>query len=360
MRKILGAVVVALSLLSTTAAANLVNSFYFIPVVTKAQGQGGTYWQTDISVSNLGTSTVKVGMKLFPANVANTFTGSFPVYFNVSPGQTTLLQDALTLYLNASPMPGVTLGYMILADITPVNCAVSSPPSAFPGLLAITARTYNTGDPKGTYSSASDMNLTAMNITTFPSVIPGVRHTGTTAPGYRTNLSVANFSTTRIKVLVKILNSAGALVVPESPQTVEALSFKQWSMSNFGVSTLGANPGRIEVRLDPTTVADPCTSATNTFCTNPCDTKNCPTKYALSSQPAFFAYASTTDNGTGDPLVLSSFIDWQGYNNWVTAYKNQHCPSADVYKNNPFVDWLRTRGLIDPEPAPMFRKVEDR
>jgi hypothetical protein len=356
MRKAFLALAAVMFLVSSSAAAQLVNSYYFIPVATHAAGLNGTFWQTDVTIANLGTSTVTLGMKFFPADVANTFTG-FPVAGSIPPGQTVLSGDILTTYMKWVPMPGVTKGFMILADTSPVNCNVSSPPTSFPGLLAITSRTYNTGDAKGTYSTATDMNMAGVNFTTYPSVMPGVMHTGTTAPGFRTNLSVGNYSTSRIKILIKIFNSAGALAAPESPQTVESLSFRQWSFPELGVSNLGGGAGRVEVRLDPTQVADPCTKVTDAFCANPCDPQKCPMRYAMRSQPTFYAYASTIDNGTGDGTVISSFIDWQGYNKWAGDYTNTHCPSLRGYQNNQLSDWFRARGLIEPDPPPTFRKV---
>jgi hypothetical protein len=360
MRKAFLVLAAVTCLLSSAAAAQLVNSFHFVPVVVRSPGLNGTFWQSDIAVSNLGTSPVNVGMRFFPSDVANTFDGSLPFYDRVLPGQTRFFGDVLGEYLYFFPIPGATKGFMIVADITPVNCNVSSPPTAFPGLLAVTSRTYNTGDPKGTYSTAADPNLTGLNYTTFPSVIPGVRHTGTATPGFRTNLSVANFSTTRIRVFVKIFNAAGALAAPESLQTIEALSFRQWTFADLGVTNLGAGAGRVEVRLDPVLVADPCASVTDTFCTNPCDAKKCPTKYAMRSQPTFFAYASTVDNGTGDGVLLSPVMDWQGYNKWVGDYTKQHCPSIKAYQSNLLSDWFKARGFIEPDPPPMFRKVGNR
>jgi len=56
--------------------------------------------------------------------------------------------------------------------------------------------------------------------------------------------------------------------------------------------------------------------------------QKCPAKYAMRSQPTFYAYASTTDNGTGDGTILSPFIDWQGYNKWVSDWEDQHCRAA--------------------------------
>ncbi|HEY3350316.1 MAG TPA: hypothetical protein VGM13_11120 [Thermoanaerobaculia bacterium] len=357
MRKAVPALAAVVVLLSSSAAAQLVNSFHFVPVVVKAPGLNGTFWQSDIAVSNIGTSTVKVGMRFFPSDVANTFDGSLPFWDGVLPGQTRFFEDVLGQYLSYFPAPAGTKGFMVVADITPVNCNVSSPPTSYPGLLAVTSRTYNTGDPKGTYSTAADPNLTGMNYTTYPSVIPGVRHTGTAAPGFRTNLSAANFSTARIRILVKIFNGAGTLVVPESTQTIEALSFRQWALSDFGVTSLGSAPGRIEVRLDPVLVANPCTSVTDTFCSNPCDPTKCPTKYAMKSQPTFFVYASTVDNGTGDGVLLSPVIDWQGYYKWAGDYKKGHCPSIRAYENNLLSDWFHARGLIEPDPPPTFKKV---
>jgi hypothetical protein len=323
MRKAFLALAAVICLLSSTAAAQLVNSYYFIPVVTHAAGLNGTSWQSDVTITNVGPASVLVGTKIF--------------------------------YYAKTPAEGK--GLLILADHTPVNCNVASPPTSHSGLLVVSSRTYNTGDPKGTYSTAVDMNLAAANFTTYPSVMTGVRQTGSSAPGFRTNLSVANLSTKRIGIFVKIFNSSGTLAAPESPQTVEPLSFRQWTLSSFGVTNLGSTPGHIEVRLDPTQVADPCTKVTDAFCSNPCDPQKCPKGYEMRSQPTFYAYASTIDNGTGDGTVLSSYIDWQGYNKWVGDYTSAHCPSIKAFQNNLLSDWFRDRGLIEPDPPPTFRKV---
>ena len=99
---------------------------------------------------------------------------------------------------------------------------------------------------------------------------------------------------------------------------------------------------------------------TDAFCSNPCDTEKCPNKYAMRSQPTFYAYASTIDNGTGDGTVIPSFIDWQGYNKWAGDYTDAHCPSIRAYQNNILSDWFRARGLIEPDPPPTFKKVGGR
>jgi hypothetical protein len=345
----------AIAVLPSVASAQLVNSFHFIPVIAKAGGLNGTFWQSDVSISNLSGYTVTVGAKYFPSDVANTFNGTFPKSVPIASGQTLLVQDVLGTWF---PSAGQGKGFLILADTTPVNCNVSSPPKAWSGLLAVSSRTYNTGDPRGTFSTAADPNLTGMNITTFPSVITGIRQTGMTAPGYRTNLSIANFSTTRIRVLIRIYYPNGALAATESLQTIESLSFRQWQLSDFGVTNLGAGAGRIEVRLDPALVADPCTSVTDTFCTNPCDPTKCFTKYAMRSEPTFFAYGSTTDNGTGDGVLLSPVVDWQGYSKYTSDYRNAHCPNNTIARDSAIGDLLRAKGLIERDPPPTFQKVK--
>jgi hypothetical protein len=355
MRKSFLILVAVTCLLSSAAAAQLMNSFYFIPVVTKAQGLNGTFWQSDVAITNFSSTNATIGAKYFPSDVANSFNGAFPVTITVPAWRTVLITDFVGTKF---PSAGLGKGFAILADVTPVNCGGSSPPTAYPGVFAITSRTYNTGDPKGTYSTAAEMNLAGANFTTFPSVIPGVRHTGTTAPGFRTNLSVANLSTARIRVLISIYDSFGGTVIPASVQDIESLSFKQWSLQSLGVTSINGGVGHIDVRLADGQVADPCAGVKDAFCSNPCDDQKCPQKYAMRSQPTFYAYASTTDNGTGDGTILSPFIDWQGYNKWVSAYEDQHCPSLKITLNNTLTDWLRSQGLVGPEPPPTFRKVD--
>lgn len=350
------ALATAVAVLPSVAPAQLVNSFQFIPVIVKTPGLNGTFWQSDLSISNLSSYTVTVGAKYFPSGVgANTFNGTFPKSVPIASGQTLLVQDVLGSWF---PSSGQGAGPLILADITPINCNVSPVPTAWSGLLAVNSRVYNTGDPRGTFSLSADPNLIGMNFTTFPSVITGVRHTGQAAPGFRTNLSVVNFSTAGIRVLIKIFNASGALAAAESLQSIDALSFKQWRLDDFGVTNLGAGAGRIEVRLDPALVADPCTSVTDTFCTNPCDPSKCPTKYAMRSEPTFFAYGSTTDNGTGDGFLLSPVVDWLGYSKYTSDYRNAHCPSSTIARDSAIGDLLRAKGLIERDPPPTFQKVK--
>ena len=47
MRKAFLALAAITCLLSSAAAAQLVNSFHFVPVVVKAGGLNGTFWQSE-------------------------------------------------------------------------------------------------------------------------------------------------------------------------------------------------------------------------------------------------------------------------------------------------------------------------
>ncbi len=347
-------VAAALFLISTVATAQVPYSFQFVPVATKAPGANSTSWLTDLYVTNLGSSSLVVGIKYFPQDVTNTFDGTFVSSFGINAGQNLSVSDIIgSWFPGYYSLPSGTKGYMILADITPQNCNVSSPPTAYPGVLAVTTRTYNTGDSRGTFGMTIPPSMSGFNITTYPSVIPGVINTGTTAPGFRTNVSVANISTRTITVRISAFKYDGSSAGTFQIKTILPLSFGQWSLSSLGF-TMGSQPGRVEVKLDPPTqVADPCAGVKNTFSANPCSTPH----YALSSEPAFFAYASMTDNGTGDGTFLAPSIDWMSYYTWLNNYKQAHCPNSSSSLGTQLEELLRARGLGLLESAPTFRKV---
>jgi len=164
-------------------AGQLVNSFYFIPVVTKAPGLTARTGRATITVTNVGPASVQVGTKVFYGRPGEHLTGSFPVNVWISPGQTTVLEDFFSIYARMGLRVPPRERYLVLADITPVNCNVSSPPTTLCGPAGRHVPYYNTGDPKGTYSTAAEMNLAGANFTTYPSIITGVRQTGFHRPG---------------------------------------------------------------------------------------------------------------------------------------------------------------------------------
>ena len=357
MRRLSAIVAAALFLVSNIAVAQVPYSFQFVPVVSKAQGANNTFWLSDLYITNVGSSTSTVGVKYFPSDVSNTFNGTFPKTLTIPPGQNFSVMDVIGSWFPsyyAPPTVPATKGYLIIADITPQNCNVSSPPSSYPGLFAVTSRTYNTGDVRGTFGMTIPPPMEGMNFTTYPSVITGVINTGSTAPGFRTNVSVANLSTRPITVRISAFKSDGSSAGTFQIKTILPLSFGQWSVAALGFS-MGSLPGRIEVKLDPPSqVANPCTCVTNTFTTNPCSTGS---HYALSSEPAFFAYASMTDNGTGDGTFLGPVIDYVTYSAWKSKYKDDNCPNLSCLRFTPVEEFLRARGLGLLEEAPVFRKV---
>lgn len=286
--------------------AQLPSYFHVIPTAGKAKGNAGTDWVTDLSIANIVSKTATVGVHYFPSGQANTFNGTFAKTLTVGAGKSVFVKDVVASWF---PQFGAsTTGFLVIGDITtPVDCESES----LGVMLVVSSRTYNNADPNKTFGQSVPSALLHINFTRIPSIITGVRHISG-VPGYRSNAGVANLSTITIAVRVTVSDDNGN-TVGSGVKSVPPLSLGQWSLSDFGVTTL--NSGRVTFMLEQgSVVVDPCDQPDQPpACIDRCQ-NGCNGKYSFSNSGSFIGYVSKVDNGSGDAEFLLPAVDWFAYN----------------------------------------------
>ena len=265
----LAALVLALCAAAPVHAQEIAHSQFF-PILARTAGAGGTRWVTDMTIHNMTSSQLIVGTQFLIADQANIFNPSFPNRFNLAPRETRLIEDVLNeLYGYTTDIKGSML--------------VTVDPSLIPGnptgaeILA-TTRTYNTGDPAGTFGQTVPALSWAINAAATTSVVTGVIN----STRFRSNLGIMSMSLlASIKVHYRVLDGGGGTVT-QGMKTMQPASVSQWSLQSLGVPK-SDGPLTIELWMDPSDVLpDPC---------------------ATNFPNMFMAYVSKVDgnpNGTGD------------------------------------------------------------
>lgn len=297
---------------------------FVVPVVVKSPGAGGSFWSTDLYLSNLGTQSTTVSAHFFRENTANTFNGTFAKSgVVIKPGETLKVTDVVGTWFPSAGSS--TKGWLFVANTTPVDCRQEN---RVPAKLAISTRVYNTPTPGSTFGQIVESAWGTMNGSKFPSVFTGIRNTGTSKPGFRTNVGIANLSTVAITVNMKLFRGNGVQAGGTISRSVPALSLSQWELTSLGFPALTDATGKLEVTLvNPT--YDPCSDGqTAPACLDRCE-DGCGGRYGFNGPKMFVAYASNVDNTTGDGENLLPVIDWQAFNDWSSAYRDANCPDDD-------------------------------
>jgi hypothetical protein len=242
----------------------------FFPILARTSGVGGTQWVTDLTVHNLTDSELVVGTQFLVANQANVFNPSFPDRFTLAPRETRLIPDVLhELYGYDTNITGAML-------ITVDPSLVGSNPVG--SEILATTRTYNTGDPAGTFGQTVPALSKTINAAGTKSIVTGVVN----STRFRSNMGIMSMALiSQITVHYRVLDSTGSVVV-EGSKTMPPASVSQWSLQQLGVPKTDS-PLTIELWLDPDDVfPDPC---------------------ATNFPNMFIAYVSKVDgnpDGTGD------------------------------------------------------------
>ena len=269
--------------LAGTASAQVVSPMHIIPVIAKIQGEAGTDWQSDLSISNLAEVAVIVRAAFFREATNNAFSFSFPFDVTLQPGETLMVEDVLGTWF---PDEGnSTKGVLMLLGEPEDGGGEAA------ALLAVSSRTYNNADPNATYGQTVSSALFGLIFGQGTSVLTGARHDDR----FRSNAGVVNLSPSPITLLVSTYDTAGTQRA-QVTQTVESFSMRQWSLDSLGVSTLAG--GRIEVELDPATIT-----------WDPCDPQTIPGL----TPGLFVAYLSKVDQATGDAEFGLGQVDWTDY-----------------------------------------------
>jgi len=268
---ILGLALLALAAAVPVSAQEIAHTQFF-PILARTAGAGGTQWVTDMTVHNHSDNDLVVGVQFLEADKANVFNPVFPDRFALGARETILIEDVLNaLFGYETDIKG---GMVVTVDPTLVpgsNNPVGSE------ILAIT-RTYNTGDPKGTFGQTVPATGKVINAAPTKSVATGVIN----STRFRSNLGAMNMTfIDSLRIKYRILDGAGAMVV-EGMKTLQPASVSQWSLQSLGVPK-SDGPLTIELWMHPDDVLD-----------DPC---------AVNFPTMFIAYVSKVDgnpDGTGD------------------------------------------------------------
>ncbi|RLE27984.1 MAG: hypothetical protein DRJ65_01110 [Acidobacteria bacterium] len=341
--------------IAVSASAQIPLPGFIIPVVAKSPGALGTDWATDVFISNLGPEFRTFSAHFFPADQANTFNGNFSkTGITVGKKKTKQAIDVIGTWF---PSQGSSVkGWLLIADTTTVNCDDDDRTTA---KAIVATRLYNKLGNGSSFGMMFESSLLAMNSSPFPSHFTSIRNQGNAKPGARTNLGVANISTSTITVNISLVHPGGQVLKTVS-RVIPALSLKQWSLANLGMPVFGNLAGRLEVKLkDGFQYFDPCEDTMTTgLCLDRCDS-DCGGKYGFGPIPAFVPYVSNIDNDTGDGEVILPVFDQIGYLEWQTEFIDVHCPDksegsilAHAYRQlEPFLE------IQEQSQPPVFRKV---
>jgi len=244
----------------------------FFPILARTSGAGGTQWVSDLTVHNVEEADLEVGIQFLEADQANIFNPSFPDRFPIGAGETLLIEDALNeLFGYDTNIKGalvVTVSNQLLgAGTNPENAEILA-----------TTRTYNTGDPAGTFGQTVPAIGRVINAAPTKSIVTGAVN----STRFRSNLGAMNMTfIDTLRVNYRVLDGAGG-VVAEGMKTLLPASVSQWSFQSLGVPKQNG-PLTVEMWMHPDDVlADPCAA-------------NFPTM--------FIGYVSKVDgnpDGTGD------------------------------------------------------------
>jgi len=228
------------------AASQQVSDFQVFPIVARTAGAGGTQWVSDLTMFNPHDYSLIVGLQFFPADQANTFDFLMPTRMTLDPRETAILEDVLHGVFGYDTDIKGALVASSDHDLIPANPEDD-------GFAAVT-RTYNVGNPLGTFGQTVPALESTYNPTGSPSIATGARND----QRFRSNLGIANLSLyEEIQVHYRILAADGSVLV-EGVKPIPTVSVRQWSFAQLGVGRV-PGPLTVELWLDPDSITpDPC------------------------------------------------------------------------------------------------------
>jgi len=228
------------------AAGQQVSDFQFFPIVARTAGVGGTQWVSDLTMFNPHDYSLVVGLQFFPADQANVFDPLFPTRVTLDARETVILEDVIHgLFGYDTDVKGALITSSD-HDLLPANPENDD--------FAAVTRTYNIGDPAGTFGQTVPALESTYNPGPWPSIATGARNDD----DFRSNLGIVSLSLfEEIQVHYRILAADGSTLV-EGVKTIPTASVRQWSFAQLGVGRM-AGPLTVELWLDPDSLTpDPC------------------------------------------------------------------------------------------------------
>jgi hypothetical protein len=246
-----------------------------IPAVAHAQGANNALFESDVRVVNTSTQTMKYQLNFTPSRTDGTVSGSSTT-IQIAPGGTAALDDILASFFGTATSDFST-GSMEIRPIT--TSTSSSAKSTGPSLASPTvasSRTYNL-TANGTFGqfvpAVSFANFIGKNTDGTRALLSLQQIAESSA--YRTNFGLVEGSGAPAQGMISVFDKLSSLVA-EIPFSLLAGEHQQLDrlLSNNGISL---EEGRIEVEV-------------------------------LSDTGKVTAYASTIDNRTNDPLLVSPVL----------------------------------------------------
>jgi hypothetical protein len=284
--------VVLVAVLLLTAVGAMASQFraadqVYLPAFVKAPGGLGTFWNTDVWISNVSTVPVVVQVAYLPGGNADnrniTTVATLPV---MQPGERREINDAVKAIFNLDTANGHAIFFACRQGGNCTNCETNP---ADCELITVQSRIYNQG-AAGTYGQLfpgipwySFVSMNVVDPLLSRVFITGIRQS---APGgaWRTNIGVVNasqLSTTQLRLT--LFQGNGTPYGAPAVVTLNPLAHLQGGVSDFFPGFTGQGAYVVIEQISATPIPGE---------TNP--------------EPGFLAYGSVTDNATGDPTTLEA------------------------------------------------------
>lgn len=290
-----------LTLTAMTASANNFRAadLVYLPAVASAPGAGGSFFKTDVFISNLSTFPVVVDIAFAPTGGGDNTSSLLPANMRritLAPGQRREVIDILQ-----SQFGRTGIGQMLFfACREGGNCADCDDDASDCQLITVQGRIYTEGGgaacpgnaalctfgqlfsgiPWYNFASGDALSTSLGYDSVF---MAGIRQTTT----FRSNVGVTNASTDYSMVLRVSLFSNAGQPVGTTNLTLQPLGHIQANIANLFAGFTGN--GYVVVDQLSFTRVTPVTEPPN-----------------QTPIPGFFAYASLLDNASNDPTTLES------------------------------------------------------
>jgi BACON domain-containing protein len=240
-----------------------------IPAVGHAVGVGGSLFESDVRVANTSAQTMTYQLNFTPTATDGTATGNSTT-IQIAPGATMALDDILASFFGTTS--NTALGTLELRPLTSTSANAAFTNLTQTLTTVASSRTYNF-TPNGTFGQY----IPAIPFSQFINNTSGVLSLQQIAQSaaYRTNFGLVEGAGEPATVRLTVLDNAGTVVgtIDQSLQAGEHLQLNSLLAAN-GITL---TDGRVEVAV---------TSPTGRVS----------------------AYASTVDNQTNDPLMVSPVL----------------------------------------------------
>jgi hypothetical protein len=250
----------AVGFLFPLAAAAQVNDTYVIPAVANASGGYGTHWMTQLSIFNPQTYDLKVSLTWLPTGGGR----GLEALITVPSNSVAFADNSLSEIFNV----GGTGAYLV-ATFPEDNPGVTN--DVISRSFLVTTNTVNKLSDGGTFGETIPgvwSGLQDYATDGISAISHGLRHIARF--GWRTNFGGVNLGSTAVSLRIRVYDANGQTLVKDLAYTIPAQGHMQWSMP------VEVDRGSMEFFVD-----DP------------------------SKKAVVFAYTSTLDRFTGDPMYES-------------------------------------------------------